>query len=142
MGQAIIASGHTAQAICDRCRMTYPYTYLRPDGQSPGLQVCRDCWDHLTPYAQPPLQPDAFVLRRPRPMVHLVAYKYQNIPIYEGGPVSVGPEDDYVPPYPFLEPPEYPPNYIPFDLDANGGFDETPPQVFEEIIPPPFPPED
>ena len=48
-------------------------------------------------------------------MVHLVAYEFRNDPVYEGGPVSIGPNpgtDVYIPTVPIQAEP-YPPGYIP-----------------------------
>lgn len=68
------ASGDLAIAICDRCQRKVPYKQLRPDGNSPGLRVCEDpgCWDNKDPWRLPPIQPDALVLRFPRPDVPLI----------------------------------------------------------------------
>lgn len=62
------ARGTLAVAICDRCGFKRKYTDLTSDPNSPGLRVCRDtCMDQLDPYRLPQRQPEAFVLRNPRP---------------------------------------------------------------------------
>lgn len=38
-----------------------------PDGNSPGLKVCRSCWDSKDPYRFAPAQPDPVTLVTPRP---------------------------------------------------------------------------
>lgn len=40
---------------------------LRADGNSPGLRVCQDCFDPKNPWRLPPIQPDAIILKFPRP---------------------------------------------------------------------------
>lgn len=67
----VFASGDIAIAICDRCRVKHPYRALKPDGNSPGLRVCSLCWDPKDPWRLPPIQPDALVLRFPRPDTNL-----------------------------------------------------------------------
>jgi len=142
MSNSIFSSGGSALAICDRCRMSYPYNYLRADGQSPGLQVCYDCWDHITPYALPPLQPDALVLRKPRAMVHLLAYQYQNLPVYEGGPVSIGEPSTWIPSFPDLYNAPYPRGYIPNTGSADYSASLPPDgDTDDDFDIPPFPPE-
>lgn len=136
MSSVSFASGKMGQAVCDRCRMIYPYSRLRPDGQSPGLQVCEICWDHMTTYASPPLQPDAMVFHKPRPLVHLVAYPYRNIPVYQGGPLSIGsPEPINNTGIP-IEPNPYPPGYIP-DIGMGVASTPTDPEPVD-FIPPAF----
>ena len=72
------ATGRIAIAVCDRCNTKVPYLWLRPDGDKPGLRVCKDCWDTKDPYRLPPRRPDAFILRYPRPDVSIaVAPGYQ-----------------------------------------------------------------
>lgn len=65
----VFAPGDIAIAVCDRCRRKVPYQELRADGNSPGLKVCSldGCWDPKDPWRLPPIQPDAMVLRTPRP---------------------------------------------------------------------------
>lgn len=105
-----MSNGNSARAICDRCRMAYPYNALRADGQSKGLRVCTECYDYMTPYAYAPLPPDPLILRYPRPQVHLLAWQYRNESVYGGGPLSISP-----PPNPNELPPTtplYDPNEI------------------------------
>jgi len=64
---SMIADGQLSIAICDRCRTKLPYQMLRPDGNSPGLKVCGECWDTIDPYRLPPRQPDPLTLQHPRP---------------------------------------------------------------------------
>ena len=54
-----------------------PYRALSNDPNVPGLRVCRGCKDKLDPYRLPPRQPDAFVLRHPRPDVPI-----SDLPLY------------------------------------------------------------
>ncbi len=61
-------SGKKSRAVCDRCKITYPYASLLRDGFSPGLYVCRRCYNPKNVYALPPPQPDAIVLKHPRPV--------------------------------------------------------------------------
>ncbi len=63
----IFSSGRLAIAICARCSLKKPYRELSADPNVPGLRVCAGCKDKLDPYRLPPRQPDAFVLRYPRP---------------------------------------------------------------------------
>lgn len=59
--------GRVAIAICGRCSFKKPYAELSSDPNVPELRVCKDCKDELDPYRLPPRQPDAFILRKPRP---------------------------------------------------------------------------
>lgn len=47
--------------------MKKSYAELSSDPNVPELRVCRDCKDQLDPYRLAPRQPDAFILRKPRP---------------------------------------------------------------------------
>ena len=67
----IFSSGRLAIAICGRCSLKKPYLTLSSDPNVPGLRVCGDCKDKRDPYRLPPRQPDAFVLRYPRPDVQI-----------------------------------------------------------------------
>lgn len=70
MGKFIVPSGaHTAIAICDRCKMKMPYDALMADGNSPGLRVCKDCWDTKDPWRLSPRKTEDISLRFPRPDV-------------------------------------------------------------------------
>lgn len=62
-----LASGKSSIAICDRCCMQYPYQELQPDGNQPGLQVCRTCRDPKDPWRLSPEKPDNICLKYPRP---------------------------------------------------------------------------
>jgi len=53
-------------AICDRCHMKKALVDLRPDGDSPGLQVCDDCRDVKDPYKLPPRRPEDISVPNPR----------------------------------------------------------------------------
>ena len=57
-----------AIGICDRCKTKVPYSELRPDGNIPGLKVCRSpsCFDHFDPWRLPARQPEVITLRNPR----------------------------------------------------------------------------
>lgn len=88
----VFASGDLSIAVCDRCNRKMPYKMLKPDGNSPGLRVCPDDWDEKDPWRLPPIQPDALVLRFPRPDVPLVVVP-QNPPSinpYPGPPYPLG----------------------------------------------------
>lgn len=52
---------------------------LIADGNSKGLRVCsdRDCWDPRNPYRLPPIPPDRFNLKFPRPDVPLWPFAQQ-----------------------------------------------------------------
>lgn len=65
------APGRLAIAICGRCSCKMPYSALMMDGNIKGLRVCAECRDNIDPYRLTPRQPDAFVLRNPRPDTNL-----------------------------------------------------------------------
>lgn len=57
-----------AIAICDRCKLKYPYSELRPDGNIPAIRVCGNgCSDDFDPYRLPARQSEKISLRFPRP---------------------------------------------------------------------------
>ena len=58
------ASGKYANAICDRCGHRVPYLSLVTEAQT-GLKVCPECEDE--PERLVPREPDAVLLREPRP---------------------------------------------------------------------------
>jgi hypothetical protein len=60
-------SSTTRIAICDRCRFKVPYDELRPDGNSPGLRVCGECYDEIDPYKLPARKTEKFTLKHARP---------------------------------------------------------------------------
>jgi hypothetical protein len=62
---------YSAVGICDRCNFRFFLDELIADGNSPGLRVCRECWDELDPYRLPARQPDNIVLPFVRPDVPL-----------------------------------------------------------------------
>ena len=62
----------TAIAVCDRCKMKMHYSELMPDGNSPGLRVCKDCCDVKDPYRYPARKTENISLRYPRPDEDLV----------------------------------------------------------------------
>lgn len=68
-----MSDGSIAIAICDRCKMKRPYTFLVPDGNSPGLRVCVSggCRDEMDPYRLPARQSDPLTLQHPRPDLSL-----------------------------------------------------------------------
>lgn len=59
--------GSVAIAVCDRCKEKHYYDELRPDGNSPGLRVCEDCWDVKDPWRLPARETENITLRYPRP---------------------------------------------------------------------------
>lgn len=59
--------GVVAIAICDRCHRKKYYAELEPDGNSPGLRVCKKCRDVKDPYRYPARQTEVISLRYPRP---------------------------------------------------------------------------
>lgn len=65
------APGRLSIGICDRCKTKRAYQDLVPDGDRPGLRVCRpgvgDCRDQKDPWKKPPKQPEAVAVRFPRP---------------------------------------------------------------------------
>lgn len=57
-----------AIAICDRCKMKRPYSFLVHDGNTPGLRVCPDtCSDGFDPWRLPARRTEDIALRFPRP---------------------------------------------------------------------------
>lgn len=57
-----------AIAICDRCKLKFPWDELRPDGNTPGLMVCEKDSDEYDPYRLPFAPADADIsLRFVRP---------------------------------------------------------------------------
>jgi hypothetical protein len=58
--------------ICDRCHFRFPIGELYPDGDIPGLMVCRGDRDTLDPYRLPPPPPDKWNLPFVRPDVPLI----------------------------------------------------------------------
>jgi hypothetical protein len=62
-----------AIAICDRCRMKRPYSFLVPDRNTPGLRVCPDrCDDAYDPWRLPARQTEDITLQYPRPEADLI----------------------------------------------------------------------
>jgi len=59
--------GLVAIAICDRCHRKKYYADLEPDGNSPGLRVCKKCRDVKDPYRYPARKTENISLRYPRP---------------------------------------------------------------------------
>lgn len=64
---AIKTTGSAAIAVCDRCNKKVYLDDLKPDGNSPGLRVCSDCWDVKDPWRLPPRKTEDISLRYPRP---------------------------------------------------------------------------
>lgn len=63
-------------SICDRCRQKRAWVDLVPDGNSPGLMVCKEsvhhgCRDVLDPYRLPARQPDKLTNLWARPDVSI-----------------------------------------------------------------------
>ena len=63
----VSTKGSAAIAVCDRCKLKFHYDELRPDGNSPGLRVCKDCCDVKDPWRLPARQTENITLRYPRP---------------------------------------------------------------------------
>jgi hypothetical protein len=61
-----------AVAVCDRCKMKRAVTFLVPDPNSPGLQVCQDtCVDLLDPWRLAPRMTEDITVRGVRPEVEI-----------------------------------------------------------------------
>lgn len=58
--------------LCDRCHFKFSLTDLMPDGNVPGLRVCKKCCDEFDPYRLPARQPDDLTLPFYRPQEPLV----------------------------------------------------------------------
>ena len=55
------ATGVYAQAICDKCGLSYPYLELRPEWN--GVRSCPECWDIKHPSLSPVTAFDGEALR-------------------------------------------------------------------------------
>ncbi len=75
MPRFVDTTGHTSAGIglCDRCARKFPLDELRPDGDNPGLLVCREDRDQLDPYKLPAHKQENISLRVIRPDVDLGA---------------------------------------------------------------------
>ena len=62
---------HLSLGICDRCQRKFAWDDLIPDGNSPGLRVCKDDWDELDPYRLPARQTENISLPWARPDVNI-----------------------------------------------------------------------
>lgn len=73
MSRYVDTTGHTSAGIglCDRCQRKFPLDELRPDGDSPGLLVCREDRDQLDPYKLPARKQENISLRVIRPDVDI-----------------------------------------------------------------------
>lgn len=60
-------------AVCDRCKKKMYLSELRADGNSPGLRVCKKCWDVKDPWRLPARQTEKIEVRHPRMDEPLVA---------------------------------------------------------------------
>jgi hypothetical protein len=67
-----VVGGSCAVAVCDRCKKKMYLGELSPDGDAPGLRVCRDCNDESDPYTAPPIHTERVDVRYPRPDEELV----------------------------------------------------------------------
>lgn len=68
-----------AIAVCDRCKMKYPYANQRADGNIPSIKVCsEECSDQWDPYRLAPRPTERISLRFPRPDAD-VAQVHNNI---------------------------------------------------------------
>lgn len=55
--------------LCARCSRKFPIGELQPDGNTPGLMVCREDRDDYDPYRLAPRAPDTITLPFIRPDV-------------------------------------------------------------------------
>jgi hypothetical protein len=67
----MLSDGSLSIAVCDRCKSKVQYTKLRPDGNSPGLKVCPECWDVKDPWRYSAKKADALALQFARPDISL-----------------------------------------------------------------------
>lgn len=58
-----------APAVCQRCNFKFYLVDLQPDGDNPGIRVCRQCCDQIDPYKLPPPPPDRIAIPNPLPDV-------------------------------------------------------------------------
>ena len=59
------ATGRHAQAICDKCGLSYPYLSLQAEWN--GLRTCPECWDAKHPALDPRTAFDPEALHYARP---------------------------------------------------------------------------
>lgn len=59
--------GTMAIAVCDRCGTKMYLDDLKADGNSPGLRVCKDCWDVKDPWRLPARKTENITVKYPRP---------------------------------------------------------------------------
>jgi len=52
---------------CERCQKKYPIGMLSPDGDQPGIKVCRACRDSIDPWKLPPPPADDYVIPGAQP---------------------------------------------------------------------------
>jgi hypothetical protein len=57
----------SAVGICDRCKVKFYLTDLKPDRDNPGLRVCKDCCDQKDRYKLAPRQTEDITLPFARP---------------------------------------------------------------------------
>ena len=62
------ATGIHANAICDKCGLSYPYLSLKAEWN--GLRTCPECWDAKHPALEPVTAVDSEALRFARPSTH------------------------------------------------------------------------
>ena len=68
-----------AIAVCDRCKMKYPYANQLSDKNIPAIKVCStECQDEFDPYRLAPRPTERISLRFPRPDVD-VAQAHNNL---------------------------------------------------------------
>lgn len=60
--------------LCDRCQLKFALDDLIPDGNAPGMRVCKRCCDVFDPYRLPPRQPDDLTLPFYRPIVPTLTF--------------------------------------------------------------------
>lgn len=97
--------GNSTLAIgqCDRCQRKFALDDLIPDGNSPGMRVCKRCCDELDPYRLPARQPDDLTLPFYRPLVPSLLF---DTPVEPNVGVSNAQKEKWVEPVSPHGPPE------------------------------------
>jgi hypothetical protein len=78
-------------AICDRCRIKFPYDELMPDPNFPGMRVCHYDLDQFDPWRLPAIKTENIALRFPRPDTDIAIGPVGGQELQtEGGPDGIG----------------------------------------------------